>query len=201
MKRKLIAILRGITPEEIEAIAGALINAGITMIEVPMNSPDAFLSIERLCNGFKGQGIFGAGTVLDVLQVEQLAELGADMIVSPNCNSDVIATTKNKGLLSYPGVMTPTECFSALRSGADGLKFFPGELIGPEGLRAMRATLPPSTMCLAVGGARADNFEQWKKAGADGFGIGSALYKAGDNVDEVISKANKLVAVYDEVMR
>lgn len=200
MTRQLIAILRGVRPNEIEPIVKALLDTGITKIEVPLNSPDAFTSIEFMCKRFIGQGVFGAGTVLAVEDVQRLADMGAQMVVSPNCDIDVIHATKRAGMQSFPGVMTPSECFTALSAGADGLKFFPGELVGPVGLRAMRAVLPVKTQCYAVGGVSRENFAQWRDAGADGFGIGSAIYKAGDSAHNVHEKAQAVVAAYDEVM-
>lgn len=201
MSRNIIAILRGITPDEAPMIAGVLISAGITKIEVPLNSPDPFLSIQLMTEAFGDQALIGAGTVLTPAQVAQVRDAGGKLIVSPNTDPAVIAATKAVGLLSYPGAMTPTECFTALQAAADGLKMFPGELIGPTGLRAIRAVLPKGTEVLAVGGANPDNFAAWVAAGADGFGIGSALYKPGDDAATVDEKARAIVAAYDAVMR
>ena len=200
MNRNIIAILRGITPDEIENVANVILSSGIDKIEVPLNSPQAFDSIEILAKKFSGRGIFGAGTVLKEDEVQKLADIGAQMIVSPNCNPKIIEKTKALKMLSYPGVMTPTECFAALDAGADGLKFFPGDLVGPVGLKAMRAVLPKSTNCLAVGGASPENFTAWFQAGANGFGIGSAIYKAGDNVEDIAAKATEIVRAYDEAL-
>lgn len=200
MPKNLIAILRGVTPAEVGDIGQALLDAGIEKIEVPLNSPDPFQSIETLIQKFHGQGLFGAGTVLTVEDVEKLSDMGADMVVSPNCNTEVVKATKAAGMLSLPGVMTATECFAALDAGADGLKFFPGELVGPAGMRAMRAVLPMTVDCLAVGGAKPDNFADWVAAGATGFGIGSAIYRAGDSVAEVAQKAREIVKAYDAVL-
>jgi 2-dehydro-3-deoxyphosphogalactonate aldolase len=200
MSRNIIAILRGITPDEAPMIAGVLISAGITKIEVPLNSPDPLRSIQRMTETFGDQALIGAGTVLTPAQVAQVREAGGKLIVSPNTDPAVITATKAAGLLSYPGAMTPTDCFIALQAGADGLKMFPGELIGPTGLRAMRAVLPKGTEVLAVGGANAGNFAAWVAAGADGFGIGSALYKPGDDAATVDEKAQAIVAAYDAVM-
>jgi 2-dehydro-3-deoxyphosphogalactonate aldolase len=195
--RKIVAILRGIRPDEAVPVAGALIEAGIGMIEVPLNSPDPFDSIARMVGRFGGRATVGAGTVLRVEDVARLAEIGARLVVSPDCNREVIAATKEAGMLSFPGIMTPTEAFAALRAGADGLKLFPGSLIGTEGLKAMRAVLPPGTQVYAVGGASAANLVQWRAAGADGFGIGSALYAPGIDADAVGARARDLVAAYD----
>ena len=134
-------------------------------------------------------------------EVRQVAETGATLIVSPDCNPSVIAETRARGLVSFPGVMTPTECFTALRAGADGLKIFPGAVIGPEGLRAIRAVLPPETPCFAVGGTGPETFAAWHAAGATGLGIGSALYRPGDDAATVATRAAAIVAHYDEVCR
>lgn len=198
--RELIAILRGIRPDEAVAVAEALIDAGMTRIEVPLNSPEPLDSIARMVQAFDGQAVFGAGTVLTVEEVEAVARTGAGMIVSPNCDPAVIRATKANGMLSYPGVLTPTECFSALASGgADGLKIFPASVIGTGGVAAIRAVLPADVPVYAVGGASADNFADWLAAGVQGFGIGSALYKPGRSVSEVAAIARDMVQAYDEV--
>jgi len=196
--RKIIAILRGITPIEAVPISEALIDAGITAIEVPLNSPDPFTSIKMMVDAFGQSARIGAGTVLTPDDVRRLHQIGAGMVVSPDCNPRVIVATKKLGMQSFPGVMTPTECFTALRNGADGLKLFPGSLIGPEGLMAIRAVLPADTQTYAVGGASADNFADWFAAGVDGFGIGSALYKPGFTIDDITARATEIVAAYDE---
>lgn len=199
MSRNIVAILRGIQPDEVLDLAEVLIDCGITKIEVPLNSPDPFDSIGRLAQEFGDQALIGAGTVLTVADVQRLKDVGGRLVVSPDCNPEVIAATKTTGMLSYPGVMTPTECFLALRSGADGLKFFPGNLIGAEGVKAIRAVLPQETEVLAVGGAGPENFGEWKDAGANGFGIGSALYKPGYSSDDVRQRAESIVSVFDQV--
>lgn len=197
--RPLIAILRGLTPSEAPAIARALIDAGVTRIEVPLNSPDPLDSIRILARDFSDQAQIGAGTVLTVSQVQAVAQAGGRMVLSPNCDADVIRATRAAGMDSFPGVMTPSEAFVALAAGASGLKLFPGELIGPAGLRALRAVLPAGTDCWAVGGVSAGNMGEWRKAGAAGFGIGSALYKPGDTATVVQDKARAMVAAWDEV--
>ena len=197
MTRNLIAILRGITPTEAVRTAQVLIDCGITRIEVPLNSPDPLASIKAMAQAFGPDVEIGAGTVLSVQAVHDVAKAGGTLIVSPNCNPAVIVATKAAGLQSWPGVMTPTECFAALSSGADGLKIFPANLIGCDGLKAVRAVLPPGTQVYAVGGAGASNFAQWIAAGADGFGIGTALYTPGLPADEVAGRARAIVAAYD----
>ncbi len=198
MSRPLIAILRGITPIEAKDIAAVLIEAGITRIEVPMNSPNPLNSIETMVKAYGDDAQIGAGTVLTVETVLDVAKAGGKLIVSPNADPKVIVATKLAGLDSYPGVMTPTECFAALGSGADGLKIFPASLLGLNGLKAIRAVLPVNTQVYAVGGADHTNFAEWMAASADGFGIGSALYKPGFSAKEVGQRARMMVQAFDE---
>jgi len=197
MTRNIIAILRGITPPEAVVHAAALIEAGITSIEVPLNSPDPFASIKAMVEAFGGKALIGAGTVLSVEDVGRVAQAGGRLVVSPNVDPRVIHATKTADMQSWPGVMTPTECFAALKNGADGLKIFPGALLGPDGLKAIRAVLPAGTQVYAVGGAGPENFADWLKASADGFGIGSALYKPGQSPEETAQKAAAIVDAYD----
>lgn len=198
MSRKIIAILRGLETGEACEMTDALIEAGITRIEVPLNSPTPFDSIEAMVKHAGDRAIIGAGTVLDVEAVQRLVDIGARMVVSPDCNPEVIRATKAAGLLSYPGVFTASECFSALRAGADGLKFFPAFKLGTDGLSALKAVLPKDAETYAVGGVGPENFLDWFRAGISGFGIGSNLFKPGRSVEDVAERAREMVAAYDE---
>ena len=198
MTRSIIAILRGLKPEDAAATCAAIIEAGITRIEVPLNSPNPFHSIEAMATAYGDDAEIGAGTVLSTDDVGRVHEAGGKLIVSPNVDQRVIVATKTKGMASWPGVMTPSECFLALKSGADGLKVFPASLLGPSGIQALRAVLPHGTQVYAVGGAGPDTFKEWLAASCDGFGIGSALFAPGMRPAEVGTKAAKIVQAYDE---
>jgi 2-dehydro-3-deoxyphosphogalactonate aldolase len=196
----LIAILRGITPPEAPAIGEAVVAAGLTTIEVPLNSPDPFASIAALRAQLGERATVGAGTVLSVADVEAVAKAGGQIVVSPDCKPRVIARTRALGMQSWPGIFTPTEAFAALDAGADGLKLFPGSMAGPAGLKALRAVLPAGCRVYAVGGAGPDNFRDWIAASADGFGLGTALYTPSSAPDEVVARADRIVTAYREAI-
>ena len=190
----LVAILRGLTPDEAEDVGEALVEAGFTLIEVPLNSPDPLESIARLAKRMAGRAVIGAGTVLRGVDVAAVRAAGGTMIISPNANPAVIAASAAAGLVSLPGIATPTEAFAALEAGATALKLFPAEAANPTVLKAMRAVLPKTVRVLPVGGIAPDNIGPWLDAGAAGFGLGSALYKPGLTAAEVGANARAFIA-------
>ena len=190
----LIAILRGVKPDEVEAIGDALVEAGFTLIEVPLNSPEPLDSIGRLADRLKGRAVVGAGTVLTTADVAAVADAGGTMIISPNTNVDVVAAAAGAGLVSLPGFATPSEAFAALAAGASALKLFPAEAASPAVLKALGAVVPGGTRLLPVGGIAPDNMAPWLAAGAAGFGLGSALYKPGMAASEVGDRARAFIA-------
>ena len=174
-----IAILRGVRGDEVVEVAEAIIAAGVTLIEVPLNSPDPFVAIGHLAQQCGDRAIIGAGTVLSVADVARARDAGSQLIVSPNMRADVIAASVAAGMISAPGCMTATECFAALEAGADAIKLFPGELVSPASVKALRAVLPPAARLLVVGGVTPQNAGPFLVAGADGFGVGGSIYRAG----------------------
>ena len=197
MSRNLIAILRGVTPDRAVETATAIVEAGITWIEVPLNSPEPLKSIAAMQAALGDRARIGAGTVLAPEEVRAVAATGATFIVSPNADPRVIARSKEFGLCAYPGVFTPTECFAALAAGADALKIFPAAMMGTGGLKAIRAVLPAGTRIYAVGGVGPADFAAWRAAGADGFGLGSSLFQPAWPVTRVAEQARASVAAID----
>ena len=199
MSRPIIAILRGVQPAEAVAISGVILAAGIDKIEVPLNSPSPLESISAIAEAYGNRALIGAGTVLTAVQVQQVKAAGGQLVVSPNCDPAVIAATIAAGMQSWPGIFTTSEAFTALQAGATGLKLFPSDVAGPKGLKAMRTILPVGTQVYAVGGAGPENFAEWVAASADGFGLGSAIYKPGDTPETVATKAQAIVAAFDAI--
>ncbi|QNK72123.1 2-dehydro-3-deoxy-6-phosphogalactonate aldolase [Variovorax sp. PAMC28562] len=196
----LVAILRGLSPGEANAVGDAIVEPGFRLLEVPLNSPQPYESIALLRARFP-QALVGAGTVLSVAQVHQVREAGGELIVSPNFNADVVAEAARLGMVCLPGVMTPTEAFGALAAGATGLKLFPAELASPSVVKALLAVLPSGTPLMPVGGITPSNMTEWRAAGATGFGIGSSLYKPGKEASAVRDTAMAFVAAYNGVVR
>ena len=193
----LVAIVRGVTPGEAEAIGDAIYQAGIRIIEVPLNSPDPLISIERLTKKFGDGMLVGAGTVLDPADVGRVREAGGRIIVSPDANVDVIAAAAAAGLVASPGYFTPSEAFAAIRAGATALKLFPAEGASPAVLKAQLAVLPRHVPILAVGGIKPDNMRPWLEAGASGFGLGGGLYQPGQSPEDTLAKARAYVEVLE----
>jgi len=195
----LVAILRGVKPEESVAIGRALIDAGFTIIEVPLNSPHPTESIALLAREFGARALIGAGTVSDPRQVEEIARAGGRLVVMPHADANVVEEAKALGLAALPGVATPTEAFAMLRANADGLKLFPAEASPPRVLKALRAVLPAATRVLPVGSITVDNMAEYWLAGANGFGLGSALYKPGASAEQVAASAANFKAAIDRL--
>lgn len=192
----LVAILRGLRPDEAVEIGETLVAAGFCCLEVPLNSPAPLDSICRLREALGDRAIVGAGTVLSPRSVQEVVDAGGQIIISPNTNPAVIAATKAAGLISFPAFFTPSEAFAAIDAGADALKLFPAETAGPATLKAIKAVLPPATPVFPVGGVEPGNVAAWRAAGANGFGLGSALYKPGHSAAQVGSAAGAFVAAW-----
>jgi 2-dehydro-3-deoxyphosphogalactonate aldolase len=190
----LIAIIRGVTPAEAEAIGEAIYDAGIRIIEVPLNSPDPLTSIARLAAKLGERALIGGGTVLQPEKVEEVKAVGGRLIVAPNTNVEVIAATAAAGLVSCPGYFTPSEAFAALDAGATALKLFPAEGATPAVLKAQRAVLPKHVSVIVVGGVKPDNMQPWLEAGANGFGLGGGLYQPGQSASQTAENARAYVA-------
>lgn len=196
--RPLIAILRGITPKDVCIVAEMLINNGINIIEVPLNSPDAFRSIELLSKNFSEKALIGAGTVLNISDVKCVYNTGAKLIVSPNTDKSVIDKTKKLNLISIPGCYTATEAILALTSGANAIKLFPAFKLGIDGYKAVSQILPAKALCFAVGGIKAENMNEWIDAKISGFGIGSSLYNPNDSIEELKYKIEKFSNLFQD---
>ena len=195
--RELIAILRGLTLERCAIVSEILIAEGFTKLEVPLNSPNPMKTISEMQNSFGNSVTIGAGTVTNVSEVNELSDLGCQMIVSPNTDTEVIKATKNKGMLSFPGAFTPSECFSAINAAADGIKIFPAFKLGIEGFKALKAVLPSNLKTYAVGGINENHFSDWLDAGVTGFGIGSNLFHPSMSEEEILLAARKIILAYD----
>jgi 2-dehydro-3-deoxyphosphogalactonate aldolase len=193
----LIAILRGVKPDEVEAIGAVLIEAGIEIIEVPLNSPEPFKSIEILVKRFGKQALIGAGTMMTEADLTRLVDTGGQLMVTPHADAALVASAKSRGLLTAPGFFTPAEAFALIRAGADALKLFPAEAASPAMLKSIRAVLPSAMPVLPVGGITPETMQAWRDAGAKGFGIGSSIYKAGDTAAEVAWKAAAFKSALD----
>jgi len=195
--RELIAILRGLTLERCAIVSEILIAEGFTKLEVPLNSPNPMKTISEMQNSFGNSVTIGAGTVTNVSEVNELSDLGCQMIVSPNTDTEVIKATKKNGMLSFPGAFTPSECFSAINAAADGVKIFPAFKLGIEGFKALKAVLPSDLKTYAVGGINETHFSDWLDAGVTGFGIGSNLFHPSMSEDDIQLAARKIILAYD----
>ena len=189
----LVAIIRGVTPGDVDAIGDAIYAGGIRIVEVPLNSPDPLASIERLAANFGDRMLVGAGTVVKADDVVRIRDVGGRIIVSPDTNVEVIAATAAAGLVSSPGYFTPSEAFAAIRAGATALKLFPADAASPAVLKAQLAVLPKGIPVLAVGGIKPDNMRPWLEAGASGFGLGGGLYQPGQSPEDTLAKARAYV--------
>lgn len=196
----LIAILRGVTPEEALAHVGAVIDAGFDAVEIPLNSPRWQQSIPAVVQAFGSRALIGAGTVLQPEQVDELAKMGCRLIVTPNIQAEVIRRAVGYGMTVCPGCATATEAFTALDAGAQALKVFPSSAFGPEYIKALKAVLPPDVPVFAVGGVTPENLAQWIKAGCAGAGLGSDLYRAGQPVERTVQQATAFVKAYREAV-
>lgn len=200
MKRPLVAILRGVRPEETAGIVSALIDSGMTAIEIPLNSPEPFRSIEIAAKQAPAGILIGAGTVLTLDDVARLHDVGGRLMVSPNVDPEIIASARARGMVTMPGVFTPTEALLAAKAGASSLKFFPASVLGAAGITAIRAVLPTDTMIAAVGGVSDANFAEYTKAGIAAFGLGSSLYKPGMTAAQVADRAKVTIEAYDRAI-
>lgn len=199
LKRDLIAILRGVKPDEVLAIGEELVKAGIDVIEVPLNSPEPFRSIGLLAKSLPSHVLIGAGTVLDPADIARLDAAGGRLMISPNVDAAVLAAAARAKMVTMPGVFTPTEALAALKAGASGLKFFPASVLGPDGIKAISAILPKGTVIGAVGGVDENGFAAYSKVGVRTFGLGSSLYKVGASAAHVGERARATVEAYDRV--
>ena len=190
----LIAILRGVRPDEVVDVCHALERAGVAIVEVPMNSPEPLVSIGKLAQTFGERLLIGAGTVMTPEMVRAVHGVGGQLLVTPHADPELVRTAKGLGMMAAPGFFTPAEAFSLLRAGADAIKLFPAEAANPATVKAVRAILPPGTLVVPVGGVSVENIPDWTAAGAAGFGIGSSIYKPGDTPEIVEKKARALVA-------
>ncbi|WP_166295235.1 2-dehydro-3-deoxy-6-phosphogalactonate aldolase [Bradyrhizobium sp. 26S5] len=201
MKRPLVAILRGVKPDEVLGIVSALLEAGMTAIEIPLNSPEPFRSIEIAVKRAPADVLIGAGTVLTTADVDRLHDAGGRLMVSPNVDVDVLRRARDHAMVTMPGVFSPTEALLAARAGASGLKFFPASVLGASGITAIRAVLPPDLMIAAVGGVSDQNFVEYVKAGVRAFGLGSSLYKPGMTAADVAVRAKVTIDAYDAAVQ
>jgi 2-dehydro-3-deoxyphosphogalactonate aldolase len=197
--RSLVAILRGITAAEVPAIVTALVEEGFEAVEIPLNSPDPYASIAQAVERFGRDRLIGAGTVLSPADCDQLAAIGGRLMVSPNTDPAVIGQATAHGMVTMPGIFSPTDAFLALKSGASALKVFPASVLGPGGIAAVRAVLPPATVIGAVGGVSEEGFADYARAGVTVFGLGSSLYQPGDDAPTIRARAKRAVAAYDAI--